>query len=145
MIFIDFCKINDLQKMTLKDLKINFDVNLNKEKEPVEYEILDNKGDFSIVVKYDYDFERGFNLNFPKSDSIVFYESKKELKYVYGKFDFISITNGKNEEQIVFRNIHSNNFIAFFIFRKHRGNYLAIVHSDYYFGEKIAKIFTFYK
>jgi hypothetical protein len=138
-------EINNIQQNKFNSLYVNFDVNLKKEIEPNEYEILDSKSDFSIVIKYDYEFGNGFNLNFPKSDSSVYYENKKEYKYVYGKFDYITITNGKKEEQIVFRNMHSNNYTAFFVFRKNKKNYLALVHSDFYFSKDIAKIFSFYK
>lgn len=143
--FVKLWEFNDLNHEKINELRIHFNVNLNSEKEPDEYEILDNKGDLSIVVRYDYNFNQGFNLNFPKSDSSVYFEKKPNLRFVYGKFDYITITNGKKEEQIVFRNMHSNNYTAFFVFRKQQKNYLALVHSDYYFGKDIAKIFTFYE
>ena len=59
-------EFNDLNHKKINELPIHFNVNLNSEKEPDEYEILDNKGDFSIVVRYDFNIDQGFNLNFPK-------------------------------------------------------------------------------
>lgn len=132
-------EFKDLSVAELKKVSINQNVNLDDLKFR-SGEILNKKTDLEITIKYGFAFNYTMNVNLDGYSKIERNFEGTNYKGFYGSINKMSLSDEKNEHQIILDYTKGQTPTVFLLYKGHQSFYLILINSEKPFNESIINI-----
>ncbi|MDP4184832.1 MAG: hypothetical protein Q8862_06670 [Bacteroidota bacterium] len=132
-------EFKDLGKAELKNVSVNQNVDLDNIKFS-SGEILNKKSDLEITIKRGFAFNYTMNVNLDRNSKIERNIEGANYKGFYGSINKMSLSNEKNEHQIILDYTKGQTPTVFLLYKGQQSFYFIMINSEKPFNESIIKM-----